>query len=90
MTQDHSFHALKPLAPPPWYRTWAGLAGLGAVALAALYLSLFHVTRVLDALPFLLLLLCPLMHVFMHGGHEHGGHDGNGDDANRPTKGDTP
>lgn len=24
--------------------------------------------------PYLLLLACPLMHLFMHGGHGHGGH----------------
>jgi hypothetical protein len=31
---------------------------------------------VLGILPYLLLLACPLMHVFMHGGHGgHGGHD---------------
>lgn len=26
----------------------------------------------------LLLLACPLMHLFMHGGHGHGGHGGHG------------
>ena len=31
-----------------------------------------------QSLPFLLILACPLMHVFMHGGH--GGHGG-GDDS---------
>ncbi|WP_439013825.1 DUF2933 domain-containing protein [Ralstonia holmesii] len=27
-------------------------------------------------LPFLLLASCPLMHLFMHGGHGHGHHHG--------------
>jgi hypothetical protein len=27
---------------------------------------------VLGVLPYLLLLACPLMHVFMHHGHQHG------------------
>jgi hypothetical protein len=31
-----------------------------------------HEVHILGALPYLLLLLCPLMHLFMHGGH--GGH----------------
>ena len=31
----------------------------------------------------LLLLACPLMHLFMHRGG-HGGHDGHGDDGRRP------
>ncbi|CAO3449593.1 hypothetical protein [Azospirillum largimobile] len=52
-----------------------------------MYLSLFHVDHVLDALPLLILLLCPLMHLFMHGGHGHGGGD-NGSD--RPNKGGSP
>ncbi len=78
MTHDHHAHPHPdPSARLPWYRTWAGIAGLGAVALVALYLSLFHVTHVLDALPFVLLLACPLMHLFMHGGHG-GPSDGTG------------
>jgi len=32
-------------------------------------------------LPFLLLLACPLLHVFMHGGHGHGGHGGDSTDG---------
>lgn len=44
-----------------------------------------HEVHILGALPYLLLLLCPLMHLFMHGGGhgghgEHGGHGhGHGD-----------
>ena len=35
-----------------------------------------HQAHMLGILPYLLLLACPLMHVFMHGGHGgHGGHD---------------
>lgn len=34
-----------------------------------------HEVHILNALPYLLLLLCPLMHLFMHGGG-HGGHGG--------------
>ncbi len=36
-----------------------------------------HVKLAVPYLPFVLLLLCPLMHLFMHGGHGgHGGHEG--------------
>lgn len=39
-----------------------------------------HIALAIPYLPFLLLLACPLLHVFMHGGHEHGQHDvGHGD-----------
>lgn len=35
--------------------------------------------------PYLLLLACPLMHLFMHGGHDHGGH-GSNEESNESTK----
>ena len=50
-----------------------GLLVLGAIA--AYFLLTEHRAHFFDALPLLLLLACPLMHVFMHGGH--GGHAGN-------------
>ncbi|MFZ5565238.1 MAG: DUF2933 domain-containing protein [Thermodesulfobacteriota bacterium] len=35
-----------------------------------------HEAHILGSLPYLLLLLCPLMHIFMHGGgHGHEGHE---------------
>jgi len=34
-----------------------------------------HLAHALGFLPYLLILACPLMHVFMHG--SHGGHGGN-------------
>ena len=49
-----------------------GLLVLGAIA--AYFLLSEHRAHFFGALPFLLLLACPLMHVFMHGGHgRHGG-----------------
>ncbi len=40
-------------------------------ALAAAFLFYWHWRHVLDALPFLIVLACPLMHLFMHHGHGH-------------------
>ena len=59
-------------APPPFWRSRyaIGLLVLGAVA--AYFLLSEHRAHFFGALPFLLLLACPLMHMFMHGGH--GGH----------------
>ena len=34
-----------------------------------------HLSGWLPYWPYLLLLACPLMHLFMHGGHGHGGHE---------------
>jgi len=43
------------------------------LALAALgvYLLATHGGHVISPLPYLLLMACPLMHLFMHGGHGH-------------------
>ncbi|MBB6182527.1 DUF2933 domain-containing protein [Pseudorhizobium flavum] len=55
------------------------------LAIAAIFLIAEHRAHVLGFLPFLLILACPLLHVFMHGGH--GGHGGNADNSGE-TSGD--
>ena len=42
---------------------------LGVAALGG-YLLMAHTGHLLAALPYLILLVCPLMHVFMHTGHQ--------------------
>ena len=44
----------------------------GFLVIAAFFLLTEHWAHVMGVLPFLLLLACPLMHLFMHG--RHGGH----------------
>ena len=64
-------------APPFWRSRYAiGLLVLGAVA--AYFLLSEHRAHFFGALPFLLLLACPLMHMFMHGGHGGQGRHGGG------------
>ncbi len=46
---------------------------IGSCVIAALFLIYAHTMHVLGVLPYLLLLACPLMHVFMHHGHGHRG-----------------
>ena len=41
----------------------------GILVIVALYLVYEHRTSPLAMLPYLFLLACPLMHLFMHGGH---------------------
>ncbi|HUX91073.1 MAG TPA: DUF2933 domain-containing protein [Gallionellaceae bacterium] len=49
---------------------------LAFLAISAFYLFTEHRAHLFGALPFLLLLACPLMHLFMHHGHgAHGGDD---------------
>jgi hypothetical protein len=54
----------------------AGLVLLGFLVIGGALLFTEHRAHVLGALIWLPLLLCPLMHIFMHGGH--GGHGGHG------------
>jgi hypothetical protein len=50
----------------------------GFVILAAIALAFEHRLHLVPWLPWLLLLACPLMHLFHHGGHGH--RHGNGED----------
>lgn len=62
-----------------------------AVAVIGFYLYTEHRAHLLGALPWLILLSCPLMHMFMH--HGHGGHGGHGDregPQSNASKGGTP
>jgi hypothetical protein len=62
-------------SPRSWRTALVGtpLGWAVTLALAALGIYLFatHTGHILAALPYLLLLACPLMHVFMHGSHGH-------------------
>ena len=73
MNHDHAEQAA---APNFWSSRYAiGLIVIGAVA--GYFLLTDHRAHFFGALPFLLLLACPLMHVFMHHGHgDHGHHHG--------------
>ena len=61
-------------SPPSFWTTRyaIGLVVIGGVA--AYFLLTEHLAHVVGVLPYLLLLACPLMHVFMHGGHGHQDH----------------
>lgn len=50
----------------------SGLAVCSALGLLGLYLLVYHLDHILLAVPYLVLLACPLMHL-MHRGH-HGDH----------------
>lgn len=56
-----------------WLRSKAVWALIAFLAIAAFFLITAHTAHFFGLLPFALLLLCPLLHLFMHGGHgEHG------------------
>lgn len=51
------------------------------LAIAVFFLWQEHRAHLLGVLPYALLLLCPIIHLFMHRGHRgHGGHHDRGHD----------
>ena len=63
-------------------RSPAGVALWVVLAVGGFYLLTEHTAHLFGALPYLFLLACPLMHVFMHRGHGH-----HGDRHDRPRSG---
>ena len=61
-----------------WFQSRTGLVLLAFLAVSAFFLVTEHTAHVFGVLPFLLLLLCPLLHFFMH--RRHGKHNGHGEE----------
>jgi len=59
-----------------WLKSRTGLVFLGFAAIALFFLWEEHKAHLLGALPYVLLLLCPLLHLFHGGLGDHGGGDG--------------
>ena len=72
-----------------WLRSLTGLVLLAFFAIAAFFLVTEHTAHVFGALPYLLVLLCPLLHLFLHGGHGSG-HDGHGGSRGQRSEGGEP
>jgi hypothetical protein len=62
--------------PPSFWRSRFGFGWLVLAAVAGWFLWTEHRAHLFGVLPYLVLLGCPLMHVFMHRRHHHGSHDG--------------
>jgi len=58
---------------------------IGFALIAGYFLVMEHQAHVFNALPYLLLLACPLLHLF----HGHGGHGGHGGDRKNTNKDQT-
>ena len=52
----------------------AFLVCLGFLVIGGILLWTEHFAHALGFLPYVLILACPLMHLFMHGSHGQGGH----------------
>ncbi len=57
---------------------WKNPLVLIGLAVVGYWVYTYHWEHALGFLPYAILLLCPLMHVFMHGSHGHGGHSSHG------------
>jgi hypothetical protein len=53
----------------PWRKTGSGFVLYGFLGVAGFYLVTEHTAHLFGILPFLLILSCPLMHLFHH--HKH-------------------
>ena len=84
----HHDHSLPPDSGPPdtapksFWRSRYAIGFIVFSAVAAYFLLSEHRAHFLGALPWLLILACPLMHIFMHHGHGgHGGSEGHNHDS---------
>lgn len=72
MSHDHSHHDPDATRQGSFWTSKAFLVCIAFAAMAVVLLWKEHQAHILGIIPYLFLLACPLMHIFMHGGH--GGH----------------
>jgi hypothetical protein len=76
----HSSHSDSSREHESWFFSRTGITTIVALAVIGFLIYTGHSAHLLGFLPYLLILSCPLMHVFMHGGHHgyhhHPEHDG--------------
>lgn len=77
-------HYHKPENKGSWWYSRSGLASCIFLIFIAYFLLTEHMAHVYQALPWLIFLACPFMHIFMH--HGHGGHRSHHKDNNEPEK----
>jgi hypothetical protein len=53
----------------PWWKTRFAFALLCFVVIGVVLLAIDHWHHVFGGWPLLFLLVCPLLHIFLHGGH---------------------
>ena len=82
MSQHHAEHADHG-TPQAWLRSRTGIIALAAVAILGVLVYAGHTAHLLALVPYLFLLACPLVHLFMHGGHRHRRYNQGSEEADR-------
>lgn len=87
-THDHRGKREEEITPVvPFWKSRAGIYLIVALALGGLLLGYEHRAHIFGSqlILFLPLLICVVMHFFMHGGHGgHGGHGNHGSGDDKP------
>lgn len=74
--------------PGGFWKSKTALALIGFLLVAVFFLLSEHRAHALGILPYLIILACPLLHIFRHGGH--GGHGKKPKESNPFTEGNEP
>lgn len=83
---QHPGHQEDQNSAPRNFWSRSNIVLIAFLAIAGFYLIAEHRAHLWGYLPFLLLLACPLLHLFMHKGHgSHGAGGSGGSDATRST-----
>jgi hypothetical protein len=85
LTHQHGNHPGADEQRAQAWRVRARWVFIAFAVIAAGYLISEHRAHLGGVLPFLIILACPLLHMFMHGGHGgHGDHSGHGGGSEGP------
>lgn len=82
---NHSDDILQRDTKSHWSYTRGTLVACVVLVTVSILLVTGHEAHLLGALPYLLLLACPLMHLFMHGGHHRQHNDSRKDTSDAGT-----
>lgn len=76
---QHGSHGNRGATPGSFFASRGFFVLLAFLAMALVLLFSEHRAHFLGVLPFLFILACPLLHMFMHGGHGSHGSDDRGE-----------
>jgi len=82
MNHDHE-HYHKPKHKVPWWKTSFGMAFIFFFVIAGYFLFMEHRAHIGNNWIWLILLVCPLIHKFMHSDHGSNNHSNSKDKEKR-------